>query len=167
MIVDGESIGLFIAFSLAQSFFNASAKARIIVIDIFDKPFAAASSHCTGCFHYGFSEKESEPLLPPGKYPPICGQLKLKARILRKERDFELTRFLGVKTGIGKGIEALPDWIQPKSTWDIDRDFLGHCNATVYFLLGSRLISRSHFDNFAAIQQVLANGSQLSASSWE
>lgn len=30
-----------------------------------------------------------------------------KARILRKVRDFELLRFLGVNTGIGKGIEAL------------------------------------------------------------
>lgn len=46
---------------------NASLQVRIIVIDPFDKLSAASSSQCKGCFHQGFLEKETQPLLPLGK----------------------------------------------------------------------------------------------------
>lgn len=161
------SIGLSTAFILAQSFFNASVKARIIVIDIFDKPFAAASSQCTGCFHYAFPEKESQPLVPLGKYSFDLWAAQAESEDFKKRTGFRAHSCFGVNPGIGKGIEALPDWIQSKSTWDIDQDVLGPRNATVYVLPRSHRILRSHLDHPTAIQQVLASGSQLSASSWE
>ncbi|KPM41810.1 hypothetical protein AK830_g4756 [Neonectria ditissima] len=67
IIVGGGCIGLSTAYNLAQSS-SSSPKTRIIVIEAFDKPFAAASSTCTGCFHYSFPEPQSTPLLPLGKF---------------------------------------------------------------------------------------------------
>ena len=132
VIVGGGSIGLSTAYNLAQSFSTASVQVRIIVIELFHKPFAASSSQCTGCFHYGFPEKESQPLLPLGKYSFDLWAAQARSEDSRKATGYRAHSFFGVNPGIGHGIETLPDWIQTKPTWDIDPDVLGARNATVY-----------------------------------
>ena len=152
MIVGGGSIGLSAAYNLAQSFLTASPQARIIVIDPFDKPFAATSSQCTGCLHYGFAEEEAQPLLPLGKYSFDLWAAEAENEEFKKTTGYRAHSFFGVNTGSGHGIEALPDWMQPEPAWDIDRDVLGVHNATVYIFPPTCLVLGSNFGDPAATQ---------------
>ena len=68
VIVGGGCVGLSTAYHLAKMTISSSPKTQIMVIEACEKPFAAASSACTGCLHYSFPEPLNEPLLPLGKY---------------------------------------------------------------------------------------------------
>ncbi|KAL8835396.1 MAG: hypothetical protein Q9170_003324 [Blastenia crenularia] len=131
VIVGAGSIGLSTAYNLAKSSSAASSSVKIIVIDPFDRPFAASSSQCTGCFHYGFPEKETQPLLPLGKYSFDLWAAHAGNEDFQKPTGYRPHSFFGVNQGSGNGIEALPDWIQSEQTWDVDEDVLGTRNATV------------------------------------
>ena len=132
VIVGGGSIGLSTAYHLARSSSNASPHMKIIVIDPFEETFAASSSHCTGCLHYGFTEKEAEPLLPLGLYSFDLWAAQAQSEEFRKTTGYRAHSSFGVKSGSGHGIGSLPDWIQTEPTWDVDEDVLGRRNATVY-----------------------------------
>lgn len=132
VILGDGSIGLSTAYNLAESFSMTSTKVRIIVVEFSEKPFAAASSQCTGCFHYGFPETESKPLLPLGKYSFHLWEAQAESEDFKRTTGYRAHSFFGVNSGVGHGTEALPDWIQVKPTWDIDQEVLGYRNATVY-----------------------------------
>lgn len=132
VIVGGGSIGLCTAYNLAQSFSNAPIQMRIVVVDPFEKPFAASSSNCTGCFHYGFPERETQPLLPLGKYSFDLWAAQAESEEFRNTTGYRTHSFFGVKSVSGHGIETLPDWIRAEPTWDVDENLLGRRNATVY-----------------------------------
>lgn len=167
VIVGGGSIGLCNAYNLAKSFSTASSEqVRIIVIDIFEKPFAASSSQCTGCIHYGFPEKESEPLLPLGKYSFDLWAAEAESEEFRNTTGYRAHSFFGVRSGSGNGIGLLPDWIQRQPDWDIDEDILGPNNATVYVTSYNLLIIVSNDRFRTVIHQELVHGSQHSVSSW-
>lgn len=165
MIVGGGSTGLSTAYNLAMSYSTASS-VKIIVIDIFEKPFAASSSQCTGCLHYGFPEKETQPLLPLGKYSFDLWAAEAESEEFRNTIGYRAHSFFGVNSGSGRRIELLPDWIQRKPNWDIDEDVLGPNNATVYVSSCNILISL--FDDRLNIvtRPALENGSQLNVSNW-
>ena len=138
VIVGGGSIGLCTAYNLAKSLSPGSASSqssRIIVIDPFDVPFAASSSQCTGCIHYGFPEKESRSLFPLGKYSfdlwAAEAENEDEGEDFKRETGYRAHSCFGVNPGSGHGIEALPDWFQKNPTWDIDENVLGHRNAMV------------------------------------
>lgn len=132
MIVGGGSIGLSTAYNLARSFSISSTEVRIIVIEFSDNLFAAAFSQCTGCFHYGFPETESQPLLPLGKYSFDLWEAHAENEDFKRKTGYRAHSVLGVNSGVGRGTEALPDWIQMRPTWDVDQEVLGSRNATVY-----------------------------------
>ena len=165
VIVGGGSIGLSTAYNLAKSLSTASS-AKIIVIDIFEKTFAASSSQCTGCLHYGFPEKETQPLLPLGKYSFDLWAAEAESEEFKETTGYRAHSFFGVKSGSGRRTELLPDWIQKWPNWDIDEHILGPNNATVYVSSSTNLISV--FDHSLPIvtRRALENGSRLSVSSW-
>ncbi|QGI85656.1 hypothetical protein CEK25_012385 [Fusarium fujikuroi] len=68
IIIGAGCIGLCTAYQLSKSFDNQERKPRIIVVEAGDRPFAAASSACTGCFHYHFPGPPSKALTPLAKY---------------------------------------------------------------------------------------------------
>ena len=140
VIVGGGSIGLCTAYNLARSSFNAPQQVRIIVIEPYHKPFAASSSNCTGCFHYGFPEKESQRLLPLGKYSFDLWAAQAESEEFKKTTGYRAHSSYGVKAGTGQGIDALPDWIRKEPTWDIDEGVLGTRTATVYVFSKSCLL---------------------------
>lgn len=166
VIVGGGSIGLSTAYNLAQWFSDSSLQVRIIVIESFDKPFAVTSSTCTGCFHYGFPEKETQSLLPLGKYSFDLWAAQAESEEFRAATGYRARSSFGVNSGSGHGIDALPDWMETESTWDIDEHVLGSHNATVYFFPNPRLILASNNGHPTATQQASANGSRLSALIW-
>ena len=135
VIVGGGSIGLCTAYNLAKSPSpsSASPQTKIIVIDPFDVPFAASSSQCTGCIHYGFPEKESRSLFPLGKYSfdLWAAEAEDEDKDFTRRTGYRSHSSFGVNPGSGHGIKALPDWFRKNSTWDIDENVLGHRNATV------------------------------------
>ena len=106
----------------------------------YHKTFAASSSNCTGCFHYGFPEKESQPLLPLGKYSFDLWAAQAESEEFKKTTGYRAQSSYGVKLGTGHGIGALPDWIQKNPSWDIDEGILGTRTATVYVFSKSCLL---------------------------
>lgn len=131
VIVGGGSIGLCTAYNLAKSSSNASPKARIVVIEAFDKPFRAASSTCTGCFHYGFPESESQPLLPLGKYSFDLWAAEAEDSDFREATGYRAQSSFGINNGGGQGLDKLPDWVQKQPSWLVDTNVLGSRTATV------------------------------------
>lgn len=166
MIVGGGSIGLSTAYNLAQAFSNSSQQVKISVIDSFVRPFAATSSTCTGCFHYGFPEKETQPLLPLGKYSFDLWAAQAENEEFRKATEYRAQSSFGVNPGSGQGIDLLPSWIQTESTWDVDQKVLGSHTATVYVCPINFLTTKSDNGNSIETQQVSANGSLLNALTW-
>ena len=165
VIVGGGSIGLSTAYNLAKSLSTASS-VKIIVLDIFERPFAASSSQCTGCLHYGFPEKETQPLLPLGKYSFDLWAAEAESEEFKETTGYRAHSFFGVNSGSGRRLELLPEWIQRWPNWDIDEDVLGPNNATVYVSSSASLVSV--FDDRLCLvtRPALENGSQLSVSSW-
>ena len=129
--------------------------ARIVIVEPIDKTFEASSSYCTGCWHYGFPGKETQPLLPPGKYSFELWAALTECETFRKVTGYRANPFFCVHVGNGHGIEALPDLIQRQPNWYIDEDILGPHNATVYVNPRTNLILEK---NRAATQQASANG---------
>ncbi len=84
----------------------------------------------------------------------------------KKVTGYRAHSFFGVNPGSGHGIEALPDWVKPEPTWDIDRDVLGVRNAMVYVFPRNMLGLGSDVGGLTATRQASATGSQLSALRW-
>jgi len=132
VVVGGGSIGLSTTYDLAKWVSDSSLQAKIIVIESFDNPFAATSATCTGCFHYGFPENETQPLLPLGKYSFDMWAAQAENEEFRKATGYRAYSSFGINQGSGRGIVALPNWMHIEPTWDVDEHILGIHNATVF-----------------------------------
>lgn len=130
VIVGAGVIGLSAAYNLAK---NASQDhLKIDVIDASTEIFAAASSCCTGCFHYGFPESETQPLKPLGKYSfDLWESIAKEDRAFRIATGYRQHSCFGIDRGEGRGLDRLPDWVTKDPTWDVDPEVLGVRNATV------------------------------------
>lgn len=131
VIVGAGCIGLCTAYQLSKSFDNQERKPRIIVVEAGDRPFAAASSACTGCFHYHFPGPLSEALTPLGKYSFDLWAQEAQNAEFRLATGYRANSSYGIHQGDGKGFERLPNWIKTETSWDVDNQVLGTNTATV------------------------------------
>lgn len=129
VIVGGGCIGLSIAYNLAKR--SSGSNSKIKVIDAFDKPFTAASSACTGCFHYGFPEPQYHPLLPLGKYSFDLWAAEAEKAGFKAATGYRAQSSFGINPGSGQRLDQLPDWVQKDPSWDVDTNVLGTHTATV------------------------------------
>ncbi|RBA14319.1 hypothetical protein FPRO05_03111 [Fusarium proliferatum] len=109
-------------------------KPRIIVVEAGDRPFAAASSACTGCFHYHFPGPLSKALTPLGKYSFDLWAQEAQNPDFRLATGYRENSSYGIQQGDGKGLEWLPNWIKTETSWDVDNQVLGVNTATVCVL---------------------------------
>ncbi|KAJ8133247.1 hypothetical protein O1611_g372 [Lasiodiplodia mahajangana] len=131
VIVGAGSIGLCTAYNLAKRSSPESPHDIIIkVIDVFNQPFAGASSNCTGCLHYGFPEQQS-PAIPLGKYSFDLWASEASDDSFREATGYRAQSTFGVDPGSGHGLDSLPNWVKIDSNWDVDKNVLGDRTATV------------------------------------
>ncbi|KAF5591113.1 FAD dependent oxidoreductase [Fusarium pseudoanthophilum] len=135
VIVGAGCIGLCTAYQLSKSFGNQGRKPSIIVVEAGDRPFAAASSACTGCFHYHFPGPLGEILTPLGQYSFDLWAQEAQNADFRVATGYRENSSYGICQGDGNGLDELPDWINKESSWDVDTQILGHNTATVQLLL--------------------------------
>lgn len=131
IIIGGGSIGLSVAYNLAKRYSTSSVIPKIIVIEAFEHPFTAASSTCTGCFHYEFLEPQTGPLLTLGKYSFELWAAEAEDAEFREATGYRAHSSFGINSGTGQGLEELPDWVQRESYWDVNPQVLGTHTATV------------------------------------
>lgn len=134
IIIGAGCIGLCTAYQLSKSFDNQERKPRIIVVEAGDRPFAAASSACTGCFHYHLPGPLSETLTPLRKYSFDLWAQEAQNAYFRLATGYRENSSYGVRQGDGKGLERLPNWIKTQTSWDVDNQVLGVNTATVYVI---------------------------------
>ncbi|PNP85420.1 hypothetical protein FNYG_01249 [Fusarium nygamai] len=138
VIIGAGGIGLCTAYQLSKSFDNQERKPSIFIIEAGDKPFAAASSACTGCFHYHFPGLLGKILTPLGQYSFDLWAQEAQNADFRVATGYRESSSYGICQGDGKGLDRLPDWIKTDTCWDIDTQVLGDNTATVYVLLKSK-----------------------------
>ncbi|KAH7310595.1 hypothetical protein B0I35DRAFT_481900 [Stachybotrys elegans] len=102
-IVGGGCIGLSTAYNLAKRTVG-----KIKVIEAFDKTFAAASSSCTGCFHYGFPEPQTQPLIPLGKYSFDMWAAEAQEDDFVSATGYRAQSSFGADPGTGQRLNRLP-----------------------------------------------------------
>ncbi|ROW11803.1 hypothetical protein VPNG_05035 [Cytospora leucostoma] len=131
VIVGGGVIGLSTAYNLAKLNSESSRVVKIKVVEAVDDLFTAASSRCTGCFHYGFPEPESRQLLPLGKFSFDLWEIEALKADFRAATGYRAQSCFGVGPGNGHGLDKLPDWMQKEPSWDVDTNVLGSYTAMV------------------------------------
>ncbi|CVL06785.1 uncharacterized protein FMAN_11881 [Fusarium mangiferae] len=131
IIVGAGCIGLCTAYELSKSFDDQERMPRIIVAEACDRPFAAASSACTGCFHYHFPGPLSKALTPLGKYSFDLWAQEAQNADFRLATGYLENSSYSILQGDGKGLDRLPDWIKTEAFWDVDNHVLGNKTATV------------------------------------
>ncbi|KAI1870442.1 uncharacterized protein JN550_005370 [Neoarthrinium moseri] len=131
VIVGGGSIGLCTAYNLAKRSSDSSPQIRITVIEVGTEPFNAASSSCTGCFHYGFTEPQLHSLLPLGRYSFDLWEDEAKNVKFREDTGYRAQSSFGLNSGSGQGLDKLPDWVRKEMSWDVNSSVLGDRTATV------------------------------------
>ncbi|KAI0199311.1 hypothetical protein F4808DRAFT_214239 [Astrocystis sublimbata] len=130
VIVGAGSIGLCTAYNLAKRALAKSQHIDITVVDAFAKPFAGASSNCTGCLHYGFPDPQY-PAIPLGMYSFDLWAAEAENEPFRESTGYRAQSSFGVSLGYGRGLEHLPDWLKKDSNWDVNNEVLGTRTATV------------------------------------
>ncbi|KAG5787673.1 hypothetical protein H9Q69_013257 [Fusarium xylarioides] len=131
VIVGAGCIGLCTAYQLSRSFGNEERKPSIIIVEAGDRPFAAASSACTGCFHYHFPGPLSKILSPLGQYSFDLWTQEAQNADFRLATGYRANSSYGICQGDGKSLDRLPDWIKTETCWDVDTQVLGDNRATV------------------------------------
>lgn len=134
VIVGAGCIGLCTAYNLSKALSSEGSDSSIIVVEADDRPFAAASSACTGCFHYHFPGPPSKALTPLGKYSFDLWAQEAQNAEFRLATGYRENSSHGIQQGDGKGLERLPNWIKTETSWDVDNQVLGVNTATVYVL---------------------------------
>ncbi|KAL1883296.1 hypothetical protein Daus18300_000354 [Diaporthe australafricana] len=132
VIVGGGVIGLSTAYNLAKRTLESSRKVRILVIEASDACFTASSSHCTGCFHYAFTDLALMPILPLGEYSFDLWEAELVGSDSKETTGYRAQSSFGIAPGTGKGLDELPDWVIKDASWDVDASVLGARTATVW-----------------------------------
>ncbi|KAF4953758.1 hypothetical protein FGADI_5751 [Fusarium gaditjirri] len=131
IIVGAGCIGLCTAYQLSKSFEEYERKPYIMVVEASDRPFAAASSACTGCFHYHFPGPLNKVLTPLGKYSFDLWAQEAQHADFRLATGYRAKSSYGIHQGDGKGLNQLPNWIKRKISWDVDNHVLGDNTAIV------------------------------------
>ncbi|KAF5710355.1 NADH oxidase [Fusarium mundagurra] len=131
VIVGGGCIGLCTAYQLSKSLDDQDRKPSIIVVEAGDRPFAAASSACTGCFHYHFPGPLSKTLTPLGQYSFDLWTQEAQNADFRLATGYRANSSYGIHQGDGKDLDRLPDWIKTETCWDVGTQVLGDNTATV------------------------------------
>ncbi|KAM7187758.1 FAD dependent oxidoreductase superfamily [Naviculisporaceae sp. PSN 640] len=133
VIVGGGIIGLSTAYNLAK---RHGTDIKIKIVEAFEKTFAAASSTCTGCIHYGFTG-DLERLIGLGKYSFDLWAEEAKNSTASGSEFMQLTGYrprscFGIEPeGTGQGLDLLPDWVERSSSWNVDDQVLGANTAMV------------------------------------
>ncbi|KAG9498192.1 hypothetical protein J7337_011087 [Fusarium musae] len=133
VIVGAGCIGLCTAYNLSKTLSLQGAEYDIIVVDASDRPFPAASSACTGCFHYYFPGPLSKPLEPLGKYSFDLWAKEAEHIDFRLTTGYRSNSSYGILEGDGKGLDKLPNWVKPDASWNVDTKVLGDSTATVTY----------------------------------
>ncbi|MCJ1334527.1 hypothetical protein MMC10_011239 [Thelotrema lepadinum] len=131
VIVGGGSLGLSTAYNLALEAQASQQMRRVIVVEIQDHTFGAASGQNTGCLHHEFREKEGHILEPLGKYSFDLWQDIAKKDGFRAAVGYRAHNFFEVNPGSGQGLDELPDWFSPDTSWDTDQRVLASPSAMV------------------------------------
>lgn len=134
VIVGGGVIGLCTAYQLAKlanSQFDS--RINIVVLEARVSTFQSASSHNTGCLHYGYEEPFGSDLLPLGKYSfDIWKSIAEDDEDFKKETGYRAQSFFWVACGDNDGIEkVLPNWVKIGNHW--------------------KMVEKGHGDNCATI----------------
>ncbi|KAF5243374.1 hypothetical protein FANTH_8196 [Fusarium anthophilum] len=137
VVIGAGCIGLCTVYQLSKSFEDQDRQPKIIVVEAGDGPFAAASSACTGCFHYHFLGPTGKVLAPLGQYSFDLWAQEAQNADFRLATGYCANSSYGICRGDGKGLDKLPNWIKTKTGWDIDDQVLGNNTATVQLLLAS------------------------------
>ena len=139
VIIGGGVIGLCTALQLAKTARDLRQKTSITVLEAQPSLFLSASSHNTGCLHFGYRESYGRFLLPLGEY-----SFNLWKEIADQDATFhsatgyrpqsfytiaEKTRKCN-KRG-GGDMAALPNWIKPSEGWELDLEEHGKTCATM------------------------------------
>lgn len=129
IIIGSGVIGLCTAYNLAKnSLTSSSSNIKIKVIEARGNPFSAASSHCTGCFHY---ERLPEPVVPLGKYSFGLWEAETTDAFFKATTGYRARSSFGISHGNGHHLDQLPDWVCKEAAWDVDSSVLGAYTATV------------------------------------
>lgn len=131
IIVGGGSIGLNTAYHLALLAKASEQPRRIVVVEIFNETFAAASGQNTGCLHHEFREDEGPILEPLGKYSFQLWGERAEDADFRAAVGYRAHNFFELNPGSGFGLEKLPDWLQYDPSWDVDESVLSSPSAMV------------------------------------
>ncbi|CVL03551.1 uncharacterized protein FPRN_11823 [Fusarium proliferatum] len=131
VIVGAGCIGLCTAYNLSKALSSEGSDSNIIVVGAFDIPFPAASSACTGCFHYYFPGPLSKPLTPLGKYSFDLWAREAERPDFRLATGYRPNSSYGILHGEGQGLDKLPNWVKTETSWNVDTKVLGDRTATV------------------------------------
>lgn len=145
VIVGGGVIGLSTAYQLAKRDLESCSKREILVIEASDVCFKASSLHCTGCFHYAFTDQALLPMLPLGKYSFDLWESELADSGFRPTTGYRAQSSYGICRGTGEGLGVLPDWIIKDCSWNVDTSVLGNRTATVLVLSLNTLVVQTNF----------------------
>lgn len=120
VIIGGGVIGLCTAFQLALlARVRNGSSAEIVVLESQETIFPSASSHNSGCLHYGYDEQNGADLRPLGKYSfDLWESLATKDDSFQRASGYRSQAFLSVVPGYGDTGE-LPDWVQPQVDWAV------------------------------------------------
>ncbi|KAH7213290.1 uncharacterized protein BKA55DRAFT_697797 [Fusarium redolens] len=130
-------IGLCTTYHLSKSLSTQDPKSKIVV-DASDRPFADASSACTGCFQYHFPGPLSKILTPLGKYSFNLWAQEAQDVDFRIATGYRSNSSYGIYQGDSKGLDKLPTWIKTETSWDVDTQVLGGSTATVHVFSSSK-----------------------------
>ncbi|KAF5649006.1 FAD dependent oxidoreductase superfamily [Fusarium sp. NRRL 52700] len=131
VIIGAGVIGLCTAYQLSKSFEDQERKPGIIIVEAGGRPFAAASSACTGCFHYHFPGPVGEVLEPLGRYSFDLWAQEAWGADFRLATGYRANSSYGICQGDGMDLHKLPNWMKTEACWDVDNLVLGNRTATV------------------------------------
>ncbi|KAF4439064.1 NADH oxidase [Fusarium acutatum] len=117
--------------TLSKSFDNQERRPSIIFVEAGNRPFAAASSACTDCFHYHFTGPLSKALTPLGRYSFDLWVQGAQNTDFRLTTGYRANSSYGIHQGDGRCLDKLPNWIKTETSWDVDTEVLGDNTATV------------------------------------
>lgn len=139
-IVGGGVIGACTAFQLAKFARDARLNVTITVLEARPSLFLSASSHNSGCLHFGYTEPYGRFLLPLGEYSfniwkSIAGEDPTFRSMTgyRPQSFYTITKKDCSHDGCGgDDIEkTLPSWIKPDDGWGLDIGEHGKTCATM------------------------------------
>ncbi|KAI1123472.1 nucleotide-binding domain-containing protein [Nemania abortiva] len=135
IIVGGGVIGLCTAYNLAKATQTATKTKtwrKIIVLEARGSPFLAASSHNTGCLHYGFLDSFAKDLFEIGEYSfELWDSIASRDAQFVADTGFRRQSFFPIIPSTTGVDGLLPNWVQVEDGWSVNCGARGSVNATV------------------------------------